>query len=498
MKYFVTVLLITAAFRGFSIDAYFNHSVFHTPEGGAYVETHMLFNASSLEFKNAAQGYQARVELTYIFESQGKVANFSKNIIKSPFITDSINAIVDFLDVQRFPLSPSTYKLTIKLRDINNPKDSGMIVQNINVEAPSDGAFFSDLIYLDTIYQNDGKTTPYSRGDYDMIPKISGYHGPENNTASIYTELYQSEITLGGANDYLVLLDIIDPKTDEVMSEFRVMKRMKGSAVQPIIHQWNIEGLRTGNFLVRIEARDRNNAVIASKSSLLQRHSFVPASDSLDDFQISSTFAGRIHSEDSLRNMVYCMRYAASIYEENYIEETWEQGDTTELRRFFYTFWRERNSVDPESSWKKYEQRIAYVENEFGLGNKRRHACATDRGRVYLKYGKPDTRVIQNREPNASPYEIWHFYKTPSKSNAKFVFYDPSLVTNDFVLLHSNVPGEQVDYSWYLQLSTPMVSPSGNDEPLSNTGEVIDFNNLNGTQMNTVGSRALDFWNNPR
>jgi len=78
------------------------------------------------------------------------------------------------------------------------------------------------------------------------------------------------------------------------------------------------------------------------------------------------------------------------------------------------------------------------------------------------------------------------------------VFYDPSLVTNDFVLLHSNVPGEQVDYSWYLQLSTPMVSPSGNDEPLSNTGEVIDFNNLNGTQMNTVGSRALDFWNNPR
>jgi len=55
-----------------------------------------------------------------------------------------------------------------------------------------------------------------------------------------------------------------------------------------------------------------------------------------------------------------------------------------------------------------------------------------------------------------------------------------------------------VDYSWYLQLSTPMVSPSGNDEPLSNTGEVIDFNNLNGTQMNKVGSRALDFWNNPR
>ncbi len=498
MKHLLTLLLFTTVLRGFGIDAYFNHAVFHTPEGDAYVETHMLFNASSLRFMNSANGYQSKVELTYIFELDGKVADFSKKIVKSPFVQDSVNAIVDFLDVQRFNLAPESYKLSIKLRDINNPKDSGTIVQKITIAAPIESAFFSDLIYLDTIFPNAGKTSPYTRGNYDMIPRISGYHGPNNKSAGIYTELYQSEIALAGNDDYIVLLDLIDPKTDEALGEFRVMKRFKGNEIQPIVHKWNIENLPTGNFLVRLEARDRNNVIIASKSSLMQRHSFVPASDSLDDFQINSTFAGRIHNEDSLRNIVYCMRYAGSVYEENYIEDHWQTADTTELRRFFYTFWRERNSVDPESSWKKYEQGIAYVEEEFSLGNRRRHACATDRARVYLKYGKPNTRVIQNREPNASPYEIWHYYKTPRKSNAKFVFYDRSLVTNEYVLLHSNVPGEQVDYSWYLQLSTPSVAPSGNDEPLSNSGDVIDYNNLNGIQMNSVGSRALDFWNNPR
>ena len=498
MKHFFTLVLISIALRGLCIDAYFNHIVFHTPEGGAYVETHMLFNSSSLTFRNAAEGYQARVELTYIFEKNGAIADFSKNIVKSPFVSDSVSAIVDFLDVQRFPLAANDYKLSIKLRDINNPKDSGTIIQNIRVESPPESAFFSNILYLDTIYPNNGKKSPYSRGEFDMIPRISGYHGPSVKTASIYTELYQSEISLGGSEDFIVTLDIVDPKTDQALTEYRILKRFKGNSAQPIAHKWNIESLSTGNFLVKLEARDRNNVVIASKSSLLQRHSFVPASGSLDDFQINSTFVGKIRSEDSLRNITYCMKYAASIYEENYIEENWDKADTTELRRFIYTFWRERNSVNPVYSWERYEERIAYVEEEFDLGNNRRHACRTDRGRVFLKYGKPDTRVIQSREPNASPYEIWHYYKLPSKSNAKFVFYDRSLVTNDYVLLHSNVPGEQVDYSWYLQLSTPSVLPSGNDEPLSNSGQVIDYNNLNGIQMNSVGSRALEYWNNPR
>jgi len=105
---------------------------------------------------------------------------------------------------------------------------------------------------------------------------------------------------------------------------------------------------------------------------------------------------------------------------------------------------------------------------------------------------------MRHREPNASPYEIWHYYKTPKKSDAKFVFYDRTLVTNDFIMLHSNVPGETVDYSWYQQLSTPSASPSGNDEPMNNQGDVSDYRNLRGMDMNEVGSRALDYWNNPR
>ncbi|MEQ9188550.1 MAG: GWxTD domain-containing protein [Cryomorphaceae bacterium] len=497
MRYF---LLVTALFMSLSsqaLDAYFNHAVFLTPEEGPYVETQMLFNASSLRYAQTADGFQSRVELTYIFESEGNVVDFSKNVIKSPFTADSLNAIVDFLDLQRFFLAPDVYDLTIRLRDLNNPTDTVSLSQRVVIPPPSEKAYFSDIVFMDTVYDNGGKMGKFSRGNVNMIPRISGYQGPDRDKLLLYTELYNTEFSLGGAVDYLIVLDILDARDERVIGTYHALKRVKGSEVQAVFHTWDITGLGTGNYIVQVEARNRNNEVIASARSDVQRHNIVPSVSEINEFQLNETFVGQLRG-DTLRDMVYCMRYQASPTEERYIDDNWQEGDTTELRRFFYTFWRDRNAIDPAYEWKKYHKNIRYVENEFGLGNRRKHACRTDRGRVYLLYGKPDTRVQRHREPSASPYEIWHYYKTAKKSDAKFVFYDRTLVTNDFVMLHSNVPGEAVDYSWYQQLSTPAIAPSGNDEPMNSRGEVTDYRNLRGMDMDEVGSRALDYWNNPR
>jgi hypothetical protein len=77
---------------------------------------------------------------------------------------------------------------------------------------------------------------------------------------------------------------------------------------------------------------------------------------------------------------------------------------------------------------------------------------ATDRGRVYLQYGPPNTMSDHYAEPSAYPYEIWHYYKLGSQSNRKFVFYNPDLVSNDFVLLHSDAQGELPNSRWEMDL----------------------------------------------
>lgn len=496
VRVLLAICLLISTLQAHALDAYFNHAIFLTPGEGSYVETQMLFNASSLRYAEAAEGFQARIELTYIFQTEGRVADFSKNVVRSPFTPDSLNALVDFLDVQRFYLDAGTYDLTIRLQDLNNPLDTVSINQKVIVEPTKEEAYFSDVLFVDTVYDNSGQMGPFSRGNLDMIPRISGYLGPETDRLQFYTELYHTEFTLGGQEDYIVLLDVIDTRTDQALGNYRAIKRLKGSEVQAIFHTWDASTLPTGNYLVRMEARNRSNELIANTTTDLQRYSVVPASADISNNQLYATFAGKL-PEDSLRQMTYCLRHRATTVEERYIDDNWKQGDTTELRRFFYTYWRDRNAIDPETAWKKYHKLIEYTEDQFGLGSGRRHACRTDRARIYLKYGKPNTRVIQNREPNAFPYEIWHYYKLPKKSDAKIVFYDPTRVTNDYVTLHSNIPGELEEYQWYLRLNTRSVNPTGNDEPINTMGEVTDQRNLRGMQLDEVGSKALDFWNNP-
>jgi hypothetical protein len=107
----------------------------------------------------------------------------------------------------------------------------------------------------------------------------------------------------------------------------------------------------------------------------------------------------------------------------------------------------------------------------------------TDRGRVYLKYGPPNTMMDRLNEMDTYPYTIWHYYRAGKYTNKRFVFYQPDLVTNCFPLLHSEVPGEIKNPQWNQILhsrNTPM-------------------NNAQTAPVNTLGGeRALEFYEDPR
>jgi hypothetical protein len=76
----------------------------------------------------------------------------------------------------------------------------------------------------------------------------------------------------------------------------------------------------------------------------------------------------------------------------------------------------------------------------------------TERGRVFLQYGKPDSRTQVPNEPSAYPYEIWWYYHYKGQRNIRFVFYNPDMITNDYELLHSEALGEPNNPQWRLML----------------------------------------------
>jgi GWxTD domain-containing protein len=143
-------------------------------------------------------------------------------------------------------------------------------------------------------------------------------------------------------------------------------------------------------------------------------------------------------------------------------KKTWDQLKTNEEReRFIETFWRRRDP-DPDTEANEYREayyeRIAYVNEHFTSGIP---GYKTDRGRVYLKYGKPDevdshpaggAYEMDLSEGGGStstyPFERWFYRDIPGRSGAQLEFVDPTgtgeyrLARNPFEKIALlNVPG---------------------------------------------------------
>ena len=121
-------------------------------------------------------------------------------------------------------------------------------------------------------------------------------------------------------------------------------------------------------------------------------------------------------------------------------EDAWKKLRTNEEReKFIESFWRLRDP-DPDTEENEYREgyyeRIAYVNEHFSSGIP---GYKTDRGRVYLKYGKPDdveshpaggAYERDSSEGGGStstyPFEKWFYRNIPGRPGADIEFVDPT------------------------------------------------------------------------
>lgn len=200
----------------------------------------------------------------------------------------------------------------------------------------------------------------------------------------------------------------------------------------------------------------------------------------MDRLDLEGKFAGAFTNRDSLVDHIASLRPIADHLEGKIIEDRYKDKDMDLMKRFFYTFWSNR-SADPERAWQAYRQEVIKVNKLFGCRVLKGYE--TDRGRVYLKYGPPNTMMDRFNEMGTLPYTIWHYYRAGKFTNRRFVFWQPDLANNCLPLLHSEVPGELNNPQWNYLLHTRTQPPPG----------------VNVTQPNTLESdRVMEFFNDPR
>lgn len=491
--FFTNVLTFNAA--AVNVTAYLTYGIFSTPAKGPYVETYLSVMGNSLRFiKNSSGKFQGAVDIAVVFKQNDEIKNAQKYSLISPETSDTSLSFPNFIDQQRYALANGIYEMELSIADKNKPVEKPFVTTiRVTVDFEENIMGISSIQLLES-YTKSVAPGVLTKSGYDLMPYVSAYF-PENiNKIKFYTEMYAAKKILGEGQKMLISYYLESYESKVRLNDYSGFNKQIANDVNILLSEFNIESLPSGNYNLVVEVRDKENKIQAQQKSFIQRTNKLVALnfDDIKAITVSNTFVNNYKSIDSITYYIKSLRPISSSNEIQFSENQLKGKDLELMQQYFYNFWKSRNALNPEVAWLEYYKEVMKVNKEFGSYGLK--GFDTDRGRVYLQYGPPDQRTKYNTEPSALPYEIWEYYSLIDKtllltnpsnrqSNKKFVFYNPDLVTNKYVLIHSEARGEINNVRWKL---------------LVHKRDTQSLNLDNENVPDHFGGNADDNFNNPR
>lgn len=468
----ITLLFVATSFG--KPQVYFNYKLFHTPDQKAFVSTSLQFVSGSLKYKGDGNGnLNAQVEITQIFSQDEKIIIADKYVLDSPLMKDS--TVDDFYDVQRYALEPGFYSYELVIKDLLSGEEvkGEQLIEVVAMDKAAVG--ISDIEFIEDAYKTDEQNN-FTKSGFFILPYLTNYFPPEITKIAFYTELYNTTDVLGEDEQFLITCDVSDYKSGNTIDGIFKYQRLNTAAVSPVIMFLPIENLPSGDYNLNLKVIDKNNDTLVTKEVFFQRRNDIFAEDivPIDEIEIDPSFSQSL-DWDSIPYFVGSLMPISERYEYETIRNMLKGSDTTYMQKYFFAYWKETNPTNPQREWEKYKLQVRYAEKLFGTQIK--HGWETDRGRIHLKYGSPNQIIDRPSEPSAYPYQIWHYYRIGQRSNIRFVFYNPDLVTNDYPMLHSDMQGELQNYRWETDLHKRDTPNTNIDDP----GGSVHYGGSSGT-----------------
>lgn len=457
------------------IKAYVDNKTFYSAEAGSFVDVDIQFVGYTMKYKGAEGGLQASVAIfTQVTNEAGDTVFTDGYRLNSPIMRDSV--IEDFFDVVRVPLNPGKYNINISLQDLiaeNEP-----IAGKLEVTVPDyrTKLGISDILVAEAAYVSDPNGTPsvFSKSGYDILPRISNFYPQDLTMIPYYVEIYNT----GALPDstFILVQKVINTENNLALPDMDRNIVLKKGAITPVLRKLDITKLPSGSFKLELAVYDKlNNRHGEVRSYYFDRDNQVEQLETgvvmLDPgFQQSLT-------DDSLEFYLASLVPISKSGDAKTIYATIKTHNKDQMRKLIQAYWQASQGTAATDQWLKYKQTVLLVEKNYG--SKLYPGYVTDRGRVYLQYGAPNTINTRESSPEEYPYEIWHYYKIRQFSNKRFVFYNPDLVGNNYRLLHSDLIGEPQNYRWQYDLIKRNANNANIDDPTG--GNSNTFGNNAGT-----------------
>lgn len=431
------------------------HQVLYSIQGKPYIESWILVEGNSLQFKpSSGTLWKASVQCAILAHGPAGILNYSKfnlnqEIQENNDKKSASSLFQDLFYIERLEVDTGTIVLEYLLIDIGSEKaDTLKYIDTLKVmplAAPISGKPFF-ISKITTPIQN----TMLARGKYEIMPMLGNALVENSNPElKIYQENFFPLGLIDSSLSFYQTIWVENASDSSVVPGFALRKRFEHiRPVVPGIQTLNLKELPSGHYWLTTQLLDKNGKVYSSSKGYFFRDNPEQPIDLLSVQQTDylGSFLEPIQNLDTLKTMLGFLRPLSSGEEIQFAKNAAATEDIHLIKQFIWSFWFSKYPKHPAEEWSKYVALLKAIDKEFGTAAMRGYE--TDRGRVWLKYGAPNSRNKQYNEPSAYPYEIWQYYQIKAQSNVRFVFYNPNNLNNDFTLIHSECRGEINNRQW--------------------------------------------------
>jgi GWxTD domain-containing protein len=491
VKYTLLALFVLQMNSAFCIDVYYRLACFNIPKEGPFVETYMTIAGSTVEYKKVNGGLQCGVNVSILItDANNKIVHGKKYNLSGPVFKDTSN-IPAFIDTQRYPLPSGIYTIEISVSDINTKNKKQEPFKLKQVFKVSYGSYPLQPSSIQLLESFKKTVTPsiLTKSGYDLVPYNINYYPESESRIAFYFETYNTDTFFGKGKPFIYKYYIENNDNLKPVEPFSSFKKATTAPVNPLLAQMDISTLPSGNYNLVIEIRDDKNIIQLQEKVFFQRKNTAVPQTYVSGFYNANSleqYFAHVKSKDTLKILVECLWPISNMIDRERQINQAVKGDTAIMRNYLVQYWKDRaaDSVNPMKIWMEYLKSVNEAQALFKCG--KQQGYYTDRGRVYLQYGKPNQRSVVSSEPGTYPYEVWQYYRITDKTNGqfftdrKFLFINKNIADDCFKLEHSTMKGETNNPRWKYELmkhDLNGIQNPDNDSPSNSSTQADDLFN---------------------
>ena len=424
----------------------------YSPEA-SLAEVYVSLGASSLQYEQAAGGFEARVPLHVTIRPVSVAAPAGATV--APAFEQTIEyryAVADtaaltagqvFTEQIRAAVPPGEYEVAVAAASAE--ARASLTVPDYG---EARGTALSSIELARRIARApEGSESPFVKSGRLVQPYPDAFYGGDLARVTYYTEVYGVPTDVPS---YTVLAFLSNSTRPTPIDGTVTRTERPVQPVDVIVGAIDVSALPTGEYVLHLAVLNAANEGIAERTKRLFviNPDVAQPAQAIAEAQDDELLYAAMGEEELALNVAHARVIATSRERSELIALRTDE----DRRAYLVRFWRNRNNLAGATgdARRTFYDRLTRVNDRFRYGGS--PGYRTDRGRVYLTYGPPSGVDRQAFNSDSAPFEVWTYENIPGEGVSEFVFVDRTN-SGEMSLVHSTVTGEVSLPRWQSEIT---------------------------------------------